>query len=270
MKRLNVLLGCAGLLLMGTCATVQGATITCTTADYNGTYAFTTLGTFTQLPPAAAALLGGFAQAGVFIADGLGHVTIQSNASYNGLYLPANVPGTYVVNSDCTTVFKVTLPQPLSLPSTFTGVLSNNNREMSLVISDPGGTVVIGLHRKQDIRFCGTSTFIGAYAIDIGGVLAGTSAQAGPFRRVGRLVADGAGKFTAKTLASYNGAWGEEDFSGTYSVAGDCGITLTYQLDGSPNTLTWGGYLAGHGDFAAIMIQTSGWAVSGNLKAQQP
>src|ERR1700742_2847636 len=99
MKKLNVLLGCAGLFFLGTCATVQAATITCSTADYNGTYAFTTIGYFTVLPPQAAALLGGFAQAGIFVADGLGHVTIQSNASYNGLYLPANVPGTYVVNS---------------------------------------------------------------------------------------------------------------------------------------------------------------------------
>ncbi len=270
MKRANVFLGCAGLFLLGTCATVQGATITCSTADYNGTYAFITTGNFLQLPPAAAALLGSFAQAGVFISDGLGHVTIQSNASYNGLFLPANVPGTYTVNPDCTTVFKVTLPPPLSIPSTFSGVLSGDNRSMALVISDPPGTVVIGTHVKQDIRFCGTSTFSGSYALDIGGALAGTSSQAGPFRRVGRLVADGAGKFTAKTIADYAGTSVAEDLTGTYSVSGDCGITLTYKPDSGSNAINLGGYLAGHGDVAMIMITTSGWAVSGSLKAQQP
>jgi hypothetical protein len=270
MKRLNVLLSFAGLLMMGTCATSQAATITCGVGDYSGAYAFITAGAFVQLPPAAAALLGTFAQAGVFISDGLGHVTIQSNASYNGLFLPANVTGTYTVSPDCTTVFKVTLPPPLSIPSTFTGVLSNDNRSMALVISDPPGTVVIGTHAKQDIRFCGTSTFSGSFAIDMGGALAGTSSQAGPFHRVGRLVADGAGKFTATTLADYAGTSVQEDFSGTYSVAGDCGITLSYQVPNSTNTINWGGYLGGHGDIAMIMITNSGWAVSGSLKAQQP
>jgi hypothetical protein len=269
MKRLITLLGFAGL-MMGTCATSRAATITCTNADYSGTYAFITAGSFVQLPPAAAALLGAFAQAGVFISDGLGHVTIQSNASYNGLLLPANVPGTYTVSPDCTTVFNVTLPPPLSIPSTFTGVLSGDNRSMALVISSPPGTVVIGTHVKQDIRFCSASTFSGSYAIDMGGALAGTSSQAGPFHRVGRLVADGNGNFTAKTLADYAGTSVEEDFSGTYTVAGDCGITLSYQVPNSSNTLNWGGYLGGHGDVAMLMVTNSGWAVSGSLKAQQP
>jgi hypothetical protein len=268
MRRLNILLGFAGLLTIA--AGAQAATITCSTADYSGTYAFITAGNFVQLPPAAAALLGTFAQAGVFISDGMGHVTIQSNASYNGLFLPANVPGTYTVNPDCTTVFQVTLPPPLSIPSTFTGVLSNDNRSMSLMISNPPGTVVIGTHAKQDIRFCGISTFRGSYAVDLGGALAGTSFQSGPFRRVGRLEADGAGKFTATTLANYNGTSVQEDFSGTYSIAGDCGITLSYTLDGTSNTINLGGYLAGHGDIAMIMITNQGWAVSGTLKAQQP
>jgi hypothetical protein len=270
MKRLTVLLSFSGLLMMGTCATSQAAQITCDLGDYNGTYAFITEGSFVQLPPAAAALAGTFAQAGVFISDGLGHVTIQSNASYNGILLPANVPGTYTVAPDCTTVFQVTLPPPLSIPSTFTGVLSNDNRSMALTITNPPGTVVIGTHAKQDIRFCGNSTFHGSYAIDMGGALAGASPQAGPFRRVGRLVADGAGKFTATSMANYAGGPVEEDFDGTYSVAADCAVSFSYQVPGTANTLTWGGYLAGHGDIAMIMITNSGWAVSGTLKAQQP
>ena len=269
MKRLNVMLGFAGLFLLGSCASMQAA-ITCTTADYNGTYAFITVGNFVQLPPAAAALVGPFAQAGVFIADGLGHVTIQSNASYNGIFLPANVPGTYTVNSDCTTVFQVTLPPPISIPSTFTGVLSTDNRQMALVISSPPGTVVIGTHAKQDVRFCGVSTFSGAYSVDMGGGIPAGSPQSGLFHRVGRLVADGAGNFTAKTLANYNGTSVEEDFSGTYGVTADCGLSLSYSLTGSSTTLGIGGYLAGHGDMAMVMVTSSGWSVSGTLKAQQP
>jgi hypothetical protein len=271
MKRVNIVLSVAGFLLLGSSMTVQGA-ITCSTPDYNGSYAFITSGAFVQLPPAAAALAGPFAQAGTFTSDALGNVTIVSTASYNGIVLPANVPGTYVINPDCTIVFSLTLPPPLSLPTTFSGVLTNNNRAMSLTIATPPGTVVLGTHVKQDMRFCGTGSFAGAYGVEMGGGIAGTTPKSGVFRRVGRLVSDGAGNFTAVTSANYNGQSVEEDFSGTYAVNGECAITLNFPVGtgASATTTTVGGFLAGHGDVAMVMVTTSGWAVSGTLKAQQP
>jgi hypothetical protein len=257
----------AALLYLGSVCNLQGA-ITCSTADYNGTYAFFTAGNFVQLPPQAAILQGTFAQAGTFTSDGLGNVTIVSTASYNGIVLPANDTGTYTITKDCQITFNVLLPPPLSVPSVFQGVLNSNNRAMSLVILSPPGTVVIGTHAKMDTLFCGTGTFRGSYGIDIGGAIASGS-QAGLFRRVGLVVSDGAGNFTATTLANYNGQAVEEDFTGTYSVTGDCGITLAYNAPGGAN-ITIGGYLGGHADIGAVMVTTQGWAVSGTLKAQQP
>jgi hypothetical protein len=182
------------------------------------------------------------------------------------------VPATYTIDSDCTITFSLNLPPPLGIPTTFRGVLTNNNRAMSLTIASPPGTVVIGNHARQDLRFCGIGSFSGAYGIDMGGAIAGTTAQSGTFRRVGRVVSDGAGNFTAVTLANYNGQAVEEDISGTYTVTGDCGLTMTYSVGSgsSAQAITVGGYLGGHGDVAMMMVMNSGWAVSGTLKAQQP
>jgi len=266
MNRLILTCGLAGLLL-STCMTMQGA-ISCTTADYKGTWAFYTAGAFVQLPPAAAVLQGPFSQAGTFTSDGQGNVNIESTASYNGLILPANVPATYVIAPDCTIEFSLFLPAPLGVPTTFRGVLTNNLRNMSLVIDSPPGTVVIGNHFKQDTQFCGVGNFRGAYGIDLGGTLTGTSPQAGRVQKVGRVLSDGLGNFNAVTIANYNGQSVEEDFSGTYSVSGDCSLTLKYSLNGTDMAI--GGALGGHGDVAAIMVTTKGWAVSGTLKAQLP
>jgi hypothetical protein len=257
----------AALLYLGSVSSLHAA-ITCTPADYNGTYVFFTSGSFVQLPPQAAILQGTFAQAGTFTSDGLGNVTIISTASYNGIVLPANVPGTYTITNDCKITFNLNLPPPLSVPTVFQGVFNSNLRGMSLVITSPPGTVVIGTHAKMDTLFCGVGNFRGSYDMDIGGAVASGS-LAGLHRRVGLVVSDGAGNFTATTIANYNGQAVEEDFTGTYSVTGDCGITLAYNAPNGAN-ITIGGYLGGHGDVGAIMVTTQGWAVSGTLKAMQP
>lgn len=260
----------AGLLVTGA-GSLQAA-ISCTTADYNGTWAFFTEGNFVTLPPAGAALVGPFAQSGTFTGDGLGNVTITSYAAYNGILLPANVPATYTITPDCQITFSLTLPPPLSVPTTFTGVLTNNLRDMTLVIATPPGTVIRGTHMKQDTRFCGVGNFYGSYGINLHGGLVGSSAQAGLFQRTGKVVADGQGNFTATTQANYNGNITEEDFTGTYTVSAACELTLTYTYGGgsTAQNITLDGYLGGHGDSAAMMILTEGWSVSGTFKAQQP
>jgi hypothetical protein len=294
MKRLNVLGSFAGLLVIGSFGNVQGA-ISCTTSDYNGTYAFFTTGYFLQLPPAAAALMGPFAQAGTFTSDGQGNTSIESTASYNGLIQPANVPATYTINSDCTISFSLTLPPPLGVPAIFQGVLSQNNGQLSLMVTSPGGSTVVGSHIKQYIQSCKLSDFNGAYALDLEGSTNGVQSAAGSsvtgtFRRIGRVIADGAGNFTATTLADYNGAIVSENFNGTYSLGSSCVVSLTYGSstpssrtngsrpalprregthDGTSGAITISGPLASAGQSAMVMVATPGWAVSGTLKAMQ-
>ncbi|HEY1411376.1 MAG TPA: hypothetical protein VGF36_04505, partial [Rhodopila sp.] len=270
MKRLHWMAAGAILVLSAGAPSLRAA-ITCSTSDYVGSYSFRTLGTFVTLPPAAALLMGGFAQAGTFTSDGQGNVTIESTASYNGLIQPANDPATYVINPDCTITFSLILPPPLGIPSTFQGVLSSDLREMSLTITDPPGTVVIGTHAKQDLRFCGVADFTGAYAIDMQGVVSQPKNLAGQFQRIGRVVSDGAGNFTASTIANYAGVTTTENLTGTYDLNAKCVLTMNYSTGGgaSAQSGSLSGTLGGHGDIAMMLVTTPGWAVSGTLKSQQ-
>jgi hypothetical protein len=266
MKQLKWILSMT-MLLLACRVTDLRAEIKCSTGDYRGTYAFFTSGAFVQLPPQAALLLGPFAQAGTFTSDGQGNITIESTASYNGLIQPANVPASYVVAPDCTLTISGNLPDPLGVPFVFSGVLSSSNRQLSLMITSPPGTVVIGEHLKQDTRFCGLEDFSGAYQIDLGGGVSAPASRAGRFQRVGRLVADGNGQFTATTIANYAGQPAEEDFQGTYTVSARCFVTLSYTYNGEKITIN--GALAGHGETGVMLVTAPGWAVSGLLRAQQ-
>jgi hypothetical protein len=251
-----------------TCLTVSGlyAEIICSPNDYRGTYAFYARGFFVDLPPEAAALAGPFAQAGTFTSDGLGNLIIESTPSFNGIIFPSAEPATYEINSDCTLTVDVVLPI-VEVSSRFFGVLSSGNRQMNLTVVDPPGTVIVGQHAKQDLRFCGLEDFSGAYQIDLTGARVPPLDRPGPFHRSGRLVADGEGGFTAWTIANYAGAPVAEGFDGTYTVNARCAIEVRYSHQGEEFQII--GNLAGHGENVAAMVAVPGWSVAGSLRRQQ-
>ncbi|MSV27578.1 MAG: hypothetical protein EXQ52_02370 [Bryobacterales bacterium] len=266
MKRFHFVGSLTSLLLLSSGMAVQGA-ITCSMSDYSGTYAFYTTGSLLQLPPQAAVLLGPFSQSGIFTSDGQGNVIIESTASYNGFVQSGNSAATYTITPECLVTFSLNLPFPLAVPSTFASVLSGSNRQNIVMITDPPGSVIVGRHAKQDQRFCGLADFNGAYQIDISGSISQPRERAGLFQRLGRLVADGAGNFTAKTLGNYAGRLVQEDFNGTYDVSAKCFVNLKYTYGGE--SLAINGALGGHGETAMVMVTSPGWAVSGQLRAQQ-
>ncbi len=234
--------------------------------DYRGTYAFYSNGLLLQLPPEAAALIGPIAQAGTFTSDGKGNIDSRLMVSWNGFILPGDTPIKYTISPDCTLSMSLTLPSPVNAPATFLGVLSHSNRQMTLTISSPDGNVVVGDHAKQDVRFCGGSELSGAYQVDFRGFVVAPQERAGPFSRLGRLIADGHGHFSAKTLANYAGRHVQEDFEGTYSINGRCNLTLDYTFNGENITIT--GPLAGHGESFYLLVASPGWASAGTLRAQ--
>jgi hypothetical protein len=268
MKRLDWMFALS-ILLSGQASLWAG--ITCSTSDYKGTYSFSSVGALITLPPAGAPLVGPFAQSGAFMSDGQGNLTIDTTDSYNGLVLSGSQPATYTVTPDCILTVSLTLPPPLNVPATFTGVLALDNRHIVLMITDPPGSVVVGEHYKQDSQFCAITDFAGAYQVDLGGTIVTPKSLAGQFHTIGRLVADGNGNFTALTFANYNGNVVQETFNGTYDVNARCSVTMTY-TGGSgptPQTITISGSLGGHGEILPVMITTSGYAVAGVLRAQQ-
>jgi hypothetical protein len=269
MKRSDWMLALSILLLSG--QTSLWAGITCSTSDYKGTYSFSSVGALITLPPAGAPLVGPFAQSGAFMSDGQGNLTIDTTASYNGNVLFGSEPASYTVSPDCIVTVSLTLPPPLNVPATFTGVLGLDNRQMVLMITDPPGNVVVGEHYKQDSQFCAITDFSGAYQVDLGGSIVSPKSLAGQFHTIGRLVADGNGNFTGSTFANYNGNVAQETFSGTYDVTARCSLTMTYTggSGSTAQTITINGSIGGHGEILPVMITTSGYAVAGVLRAQQ-
>ena len=75
---------------------------------------------------------------------------------------------------------------------------------------------------------CSNESFNGTYGILArGAVTVPGFPVTGPFARAGRVVADGKGKVTFYTTASYNGNIFNEAIPATYSVASDCSLTFT-------------------------------------------
>jgi hypothetical protein len=249
------------------------AAVSCSTSDYKGTYGFYSSGHLIQLPAPYSALTGRFVQAGTFTSDGEGTVKIQSMASYNGVIQPFDATASYTVKPDCTLTFNLTLPAPLNLPATLEAVLSQNNGQMTAMVTEPAGTTILSTHVKQQINACSESDVKGAYVIDLEGANpAMGSNPAGPFRRAGKFIADGAGKFTMSTLANYSGQLTEETASGTYTVDSSCNLTLNYSYSAggsSPVNMSFSGALVGAGYDAMIVSTTPGWTISGTLKGLQ-
>jgi hypothetical protein len=252
------------------------AAVSCTDADYNGHYAFSSVGSLLVLPPEGALLLGTISQSGRFNPDGKGKVPIETLAIYNGIPTNGYTPGaTYQVRPDCTIHFNLTLPVPIPYPSEFEGMLSKGGREMVLMLTVPTGTEIIGQHIKQELNFCGASDFKGAYQLDLTGTVSGGGFYArkpelaGQYRQLGRLVSDGAGKFTASAFTNYNGRIVPETFSGTYTVNSECFATLTYTSESANQKLVIYGAIGGHGEILMVTVPSAGWGVSGVLRAQQ-
>ena len=252
------------------------AAVTCTDADYNGHYAFSSVGSLLNLPPEGALLVGTISQSGRFNPDGHGKVPIETYAIYNGIPTNGYTPGaTYSVAPNCVISFDLTLPVPIPYPSKFEGTLSKDGRQMVLMLTVPTGTEIIGQHIKQEIAFCGVSDFKGSYQVDLTGTVSGTGfyAQpaniAGQFRQLGRLESDGDGRFSASVFSNYNGRIVQESFAGTYAITSECFVTLKYNSVSAGKTITIYGAVGGHGEIVMVTLPTAGWGVSGTLRAQQ-
>jgi hypothetical protein len=184
--------------------------------------------------------------------DGAGNSQVTAAYStFNGsIFGPDTFTGTYTVHTDCTATLKFNLPVPLGFTGTFQGVLSADFKKLDFSLSvDPfsfGGNLVSHL-TKQGIKKCtGPEDLSGPYAFQLQGTIVGPPAKAtaGDFSRLGLLVADGAGGFTANTVANYNGTPSLENLKGTYKLDSDCLLTLQYTTPFGPITV-WGGLTDG-------------------------
>jgi hypothetical protein len=180
--------------------------------------------------------------------DGAGDSQVTAAYStFNGtIFGPDTFTGTYTIHADCTATITFELPIPLGFTGTFQGVLSSDFKKLDFSLAvDPfsfGGNLVSHLS-KQGIKKCtGNEDLSGPYGFELQGTIVGPPAMApaGDFSRLGLLVADGSGGFTANTTVNYNGTPSVENLKGTYKVDSDCLVTLKYTTPYGPITV-WGG-----------------------------
>jgi hypothetical protein len=247
-------LGFALVLLVGVArGQTPFAARTCSNEDFNGTYGVVASGSITvpNLP-----ITGPFARAGQIIPDGNGNVVAHSTASYNGNLFSEALMGTYTVSSDCSIIFNILPFDPIDLPATFAGNLSDDRREVTFLITAPPGQTIHAILNKQDTRQgCSVGDLSRPYALILQGYVltAPTGQLPGEFVRVGKFIPDGNGNFSAETNANYGGAVIQpENLSGTYTVATDC--TMTVQYTYNQVAFTWFGSLIDDGRGADLVV----------------
>lgn len=250
----------------------------CGNQDFNGAYGVLASGAVT-LP--GFPITGPFARAGQVRADGHGNVVFNTTASYNGILFNELITGSYAVSPDCSVVFHIQPFAPVFLPATFDALLADNKRELTFMIVDPPGQTIHAVLRKQDAGAsdagqggCNARNLSKAYELTLqGNVLSPASGElSGEFVRVGKFIPDGNGNFTAETHANYDGFKIQaENFSGTYTVAKNCTVSVQYTFEGVP--YAWSGALTDNSNRADLIVSAAAgnpgvYVISGTLQQQ--
>jgi hypothetical protein len=241
---------------------------TCGNQDFSGVYGTLAEGTVVNAP--APALAGPFARMGRGVSDGRGNFSVQTIDSFNGVITPANLAGTYVVSADCRITLNLLVPLPgvpFLVPFTFDGALADSGREATVLVADPPGAAIRVQLTQQNMGSCSNQNLNKSYLLSLGGtIISQPSNPPGFFTRVGTMTFDGKGSFTASTTVSYNGLITSESFSGTYTVAPNCFVTIAYTL-GQP--YVWSGMLTDNSAAANLLVTApAGAVVTGTLKGQ--
>jgi len=252
------------------------ATQHCNTNDFSGSYGMVANGSVT-VP--ALPITGPFRRAGLMQADGKGNMQVNTTASYNGLIFNEQITGTYQVSSDCSVTFYLTPFAPVFLPAQLNGFLSDNGKHLTFMIVQPPGQTISALVTRQNEgggegngRGCSNNDLSKVYVLWMQGNTPNLQSPVPgqlpwEFVRAGTVSFDGRGNFSAQTTANYNGfLFQPENFTGTYSVAKDCSVTLQYTFQNTPNT--WVGAVVDNGDGVDLIVSNPGVVINGTLEQQ--
>jgi hypothetical protein len=253
----------------------------CNLSQTKGVSSALAVGDFFVFPSPLEILAGPTVRVGRVENDGKGNVHVRAIASLNGFILAEEYDGLLTVNPDCTTEVSFLIPFPVFgyVPLVFKGVLSDNFRQHDIILDTIGGgppasTVTISL-RQQNRSNCSNNDMRGSYAVSMRGFTGVLPGPPTPFVRVGRVVFDGWGTFSANTFSSDGtGPLLPDNFNGTYAVNPSCEFTMSY--DGN----TWAGVLMDNSSAANLMVSVPnppgppadplflGTVVAGTLKQQ--
>jgi hypothetical protein len=171
-------------------------------------------------------LTGKISGLGRYYFDGTGNIVGVTAASSTSPAVTLNV-GTYSVNTDCSASAKFTSGAAYDL------YLANNGQQASYVRTDALGGSEFGTLRRAGACV----NLNGSYTFQAGGVST-QSPTSGPtgeyaYSAAGTLTLDGIGNFNlAQSLVTSAGAQ-KSTASGTYTVGGDCSVTLKFNSSGT-------------------------------------
>jgi hypothetical protein len=262
------------LLFVALIAAQLGQAQNCKISQYKGVYSALATGEFLPASGLPAFLLGPTVRVGRVVGDGNGNAQIRAITSLNGAVLGEEYGGTYLVNPDCTTEITLNVPfLGVTIPFHFKGVLSDNFKQHDLILLNPVGSTVMITLRAQNRASCSVGDLNGGWGVKMRGFVGLAPGVPGlPVARLGRIVFDGAGAFSAETTHIVDGVISPESFSGTYTVNPFCELKMSY------NGNTWAGVLMDNSTGAHIMESVEspselvpsflGSAVAGTLTKQ--
>jgi hypothetical protein len=268
----------ASLVALVLCAAPAAQAQNCKLSQTKGVSSALANGTFFAFPNPLEFLAGPTVRIGRVENDGKGNVHVRAVASLNGFVFAEEYDGVLTVNPDCTTEVTFLIPFPVLgfVPLAFKGVISDNFRQHDIILDTIGGgppasTVIISL-RRQHRSNCSNGDLRGGYALNLRGFTGTLPGPPVPFVRLGQVVFDGWGTFSARThYSDGSGPLFADDFNGTYAVNSSCEFTMSYGEN------TWAGDLMDNSSAANLMVSVPnpsldpfplGVAVSGTLTQQ--
>ncbi len=191
----------------------------CSLATLNGNYSFFEAATLIGDPPMR------MVTSGFIHFDGYGNSSGESITNVEGLGVAGvdAFTGTYAVNSDCTYSGDLTGG---GVTFHFVGTIAGAGmlQETHYVITDPGW-IAPGTVKKIQPTACSLATLKGSYALYGEGTVTASNPSP-PITHVGMVTYDGAGNFLGSDTIMLNGALVPDTFTGTYTVTGECMISV--------------------------------------------
>ena len=217
------------ILLLAASATLKaqpiiGSTLTCTNANFTGTYGYVLSGWVLSSNGYAP-----FADSGTITSEGNGNISGSSTFSVNGQLQARTFTGTYTLDSDCrgTATFSDNLSETVDLSL----VIAGGGVEIQLAQTD-SGTNLSGRATRQQAN-CSAESINGWYGFATRGWYYDGSGNLQAFNDSGKLISDGAGNLSLNDVVSEGGTTGSRSVSGKYSLNSDCTGTATFTDSGS-------------------------------------